>query len=294
MSETLRAALAQMTSTTTHEGNIALMRGFAERAAAEGCALLALPEAAGMMNNDRASMLAQVTEEGDDPFIAACREAAARHGIWIHTGSTPVRAPDGRLWNHASLIDDAGRLRAHYDKIHLFDVFLEGEKPTGESRRYAPGETAVLVDTPWGPWGLSICYDLRFPQLYRAYAKAGATLLFVPSAFTVPTGQAHWEVLLRARAIENGAFVLAPAQVGRHDDGRMTWGHALAVDPWGAVLADLGGEAPGLAVVELDLGRVLAARRQVPSLANERAFTLEHRRAPLELAGQAAYRRGMP
>ncbi len=284
MPQTLTLGLAQTTSTTRHDGNIAAMRDLAARAAAAGCDLLALPEAAGLMCRDRAQMLAQAREADADPFIAACREAASRHRLWLHTGSTPVKAPDGRLWNHATLIDAEGAIRAEYDKIHLFDVFLEGEAPTGESRRYAPGETAVLVDTPWGGWGMSICYDLRFPQLYRAYAQAGAGVMFVPSAFTVPTGRAHWEVLLRARAIETGAFVVAPAQVGRHDDGRETWGHALAVDPWGEVLADLGGGEPGLAVVALDLGRVTAARRQIPSLAHDRPFTLERRHAPLDLA----------
>lgn len=285
MTDSLRVALAQMNSTDTHAGNIAGVERLAAEAAASGAALLALPEAAGMLNNDRAAMAAQVTDAASDPFIAACREAAARHGLWIHTGSTPVRGPDGRLLNHTTLIDARGGIRAEYDKIHLFDVFLDGQMPTGESRRYAPGDTAVLVETPWGRWGLSICYDLRFPQLYRAYAQAGATVLFVPAAFTVPTGRAHWEVLLRARAIENGAFVLAPAQVGHHDDGRETWGHALTVDPWGAVLADLGGAAPGLAIVDLDLAAVETARRQIPSLANERTFTIERRGKPLDLAG---------
>jgi predicted amidohydrolase len=164
------------------------------------------------------------------------------------------------------VIDDTGTIRAEYDKVHLFDVAIDGQPPIGESKRFAAGAEAVMLDTPWGPWGLSICYDLRFPYFYRRYGQEGATVIFIPSAFTVPTGRAHWEVLVRARAIETGAFVLAAAQSGDHADGRETWGHALAVDPWGSILADLGREAPALAVVDLDLAMVGAARRQIPAL----------------------------
>jgi len=216
----------------------------------------------------------------DDPFVAACRDAAARHGLWIHTGSTPVSGPDGpegrRFLNHADLIAPTGEIAASYDKIHLFDIFLDGKPATGESRRYAPGARAVMAETPWGPLGMTICYDLRFPQLFRDYAMAGATMLFVPSAFTVPTGQAHWETLLRARAIENGAFVIAPAQVGLHDDGRATYGHSMIVNPWGSILAELDGETPGLTIISLELGEVTAARRQIPSLRHGRPYTFHH------------------
>ncbi len=271
--DTLRLCVAQMTSTNRHAGNVATLERAAAYAAAAGCALLALPEGAGMLNRDRDDARRQIVDAADDPFIAAARDAARRHGLWIETGSTPVRAPDGRFLNHADLIDAEGRIVASYDKIHLFDVFLDGRPASAESSRYAPGETAVLAATPWGPFGLSVCYDLRFPHLYRDYAKAGAAVLFVPSAFTVPTGEAHWEVLLRARAIETGAFVVAAAQVGQHDDGRTTWGHSLVVDPWGRVILDMGTE-PGHAVVDLDLGLVTAARRQIPSLANERPYRL--------------------
>ena len=176
-----------------------------------------------------------------------------------------MRGPDWRFLNHATLIDATGGIVAEYDKIHLFDVALEGQAPIGESKRFAPGTRATLAQTPWGPFGLSICYDLRFPYLYRAYAQAGAVLMFIPSAFTVPTGQAHWKVLLRARAIETGAFVLAAAQVGHHADGRQTYGHALAVDPWGNVLADLGEAVPMLQLIDLDLSAVARARSQIPS-----------------------------
>ncbi|MDG3040958.1 carbon-nitrogen hydrolase family protein [Roseicyclus marinus] len=261
----LRVALAQMCSSDTHEANIATVSDLAAEAAGEGAEMLALPEVAGLMNRNPETSRRQVVAAGDDPFIAACCEIAPRHGLWIHTGSTPVLGPDGRFLNHSTLIDASGAIVAEYDKIHLFDVALEGQAPIGESKRFAPGAQAVIAQTPWGPMGLSICYDLRFAYLYRAYAQAGAVVMFIPSAFTVPTGRAHWEVLLRARAIETGAFVLAAAQAGHHADGRQTYGHALAVDPWGAVLADLGDAAPALRVVTLDLGAVGRARAQVPA-----------------------------
>lgn len=263
--DSLRVALAQMCSADTHAANIATVAALAAQAVGEGAEMLALPEVAGLMNRNPETSRRQVVAAGDDPFIGACREIAARHGLWIHTGSTPVLGPGGRFLNHSTLIDATGGIVADYDKIHLFDVALEGQAPIGESKRFAPGTRAVVAETPWGPMGLSICYDLRFPYLYRAYAQAGAVVMFIPSAFTVPTGQAHWEVLLRARAIETGAFVLAAAQAGHHADGRQTYGHALAVDPWGAVLADLGEEAPALRVVTLDLGAVARARAQVPA-----------------------------
>jgi len=262
---TLRAALAQMCSADTHAANIATVTRLAEQAAGAGAELLALPEVAGLMNRAADPAKAQVVAADADPFIAACRELAAKHGLWLHTGSTPVLGPDGRYLNHSTLIDDAGGIVAEYDKIHLFDVTLEGQEPIGESKRFAPGMRAVVADTPWGPFGLSICYDLRFAYLYRAYAQAGAVLMFIPAAFTVPTGRAHWEVLLRARAIETGAFVLAAAQGGLHADGRTTYGHALAVGPWGEVMADLGEAAPALRVIDLDLGAVARARAQIPA-----------------------------
>lgn len=280
MKQTLRLCMAQMTSTNRHAGNIAFMENAVRHASAKGCDLLALPEASGLLNKDRDDARSQITEEADDPFIDACKRLAAEHGIWIQTGSTPVASGDGRFLNHANLIDDSGASVAQYDKIHLFDVFLEGRPPTGESNRYAPGAEAVVVDTPWGPWGLTICYDLRFPHIYRDYAKLGTTVMFIPSAFTIPTGDAHWEVLLRARAIENGAFVIAAAQVGNHDDGRKTWGHSLVVDPWGKVIVDMGGSEPGLCIVDLDLDQVRRTRDQIPSLRNERAYTLKHHASP--------------
>ncbi len=275
MAQMLRLAMLQMTSHNSHAVNIETVTEAAAKAAGDGADLLALPEAAGLMDRDKDHARAQITQEADDPFLVACSDLAKRHGLWIQAGSTPVKAPDGRVFNHGTLIDPAGQITERYDKIHLFDVFLEGRPPTGESNRYAPGTEAVVAQTPWGGLGLSICYDLRFPHLYRDYARAGAQVLFVPSAFTVPTGRAHWEVLLRARAIETGAFVVAAAQVGNHADGRVTWGHSLIISPWGDVLADLGGDAPGQVTVDLDLDLVDSARAQIPSLRNERPYTLK-------------------
>ncbi|WP_366658111.1 carbon-nitrogen hydrolase family protein [Fodinicurvata sp. EGI_FJ10296] len=270
--QTLRLAMAQMCSGKSHAPNVAAVTELAGEAAAKGAELLALPEVGGLVNKDHASAREMVTVEEADPYVAACRALAARHGLWINTGSTPVvEGADPRFINRGHLIDPTGAIVARYDKIHLFDVDLPGEKPRRESDRFRAGDEAVMAATPWGAVALSICYDLRFPHLYRAYAKAGASILFIPSAFTVPTGEAHWEPLLRARAIENGCFVVAPAQGGAHDDGRHTWGHSMVVDPWGRVLVDME-TSPGLSVVDLDLSAVAAARRSIPSLVNERPF----------------------
>lgn len=275
MRNSLRITMAQMNSSNGHERNIASLRSLAASCAGAECDLLALPEASGMMNKDKLSALSKTTDEESDPYISACKEAAQFHRIWIHIGSTPVQT-NGKLHNRSLLIDDAGQVRARYDKIHLFDVFLEGKPASLESERYASGDEAVVVDTPWGLWGMTICYDLRFPHLYREYAKLGVTVVFAPSAFTVPTGRAHWETLLRCRAIENGSWLVAAAQVGKHDDGRTTYGHSLIVSPWGEIAVDLGGLATGHASTRLDLGRVQSARSQIPSLANEKPYRIVH------------------
>lgn len=272
MQTTLRLCVAQMTSTNHHAGNIDFLGDAARHAIASGCHCLALPEVAGMMNKDQDDMRQHITDEQSDPYISACKKLASECQLWIQTGSTPISGRDGRFLNHGNLIDDLGIVRARYDKIHLFDACLDGLPAIGESERYESGSQAVAVDTPWGRWGMSICYDLRFPHLYRDYAKAGATILFVPSAFTVSTGEAHWEVLLRARAIETGCFVVAAAQVGKHDDGRNTWGHSMVVDPWGEVLLDMGGTESGFETVDLDMSLVEKARKQIPSLKNERKY----------------------
>ncbi len=234
--------------------------------------MLFTPEMSGLIDRDRARARTSIVRAEDDPVLAAVRSAAAQHGIWVHLGSTPVVAEDGRFANRAFLIDNRGEIRTSYDKLHLFDVDL----PTGESWResaaYAPGRRSVVADTPLGSLGLSICYDLRFPALFQALSSGGATILAVPSAFTVPTGRAHWHTLLTARAIENAAFVIAAAQVGEHQDGRVTYGHSLVIAPWGETLLDMGGEKPGLALVELDQALVTDARSRVPVIAHRRAI----------------------
>lgn len=242
-----------------------------ERAAGEGADMLFTPEMSGMLDRDRARAAGNIVAEADDVALAATREAAAKHALWVHVGSLAVRSSGGRAAyaNRGFVIDDTGGIRARYDKIHLFDVDLPSGGRWRESANYAPGERAIVVETPWGRLGLSVCYDLRFPDLYRALSDAGATMLAIPAAFTVPTGQAHWHVLLRARAIEAAAFVIAAAQCGTHADGRATYGHGLVVDPWGEVLLDMD-EKPGLAIVEIDHARVQAARARIPVIAHRR------------------------
>ena len=273
MHSSLRICLAQMTSTNRHEGNIAFVEHAAAYASHEGADLLVLPEVAGLMNTQVDDVLQRVRNEANDPFIKACKALAATHNIWIHTGSTPLLSDDtDLLLNQSHLVDSNGEICVRYTKIHLFDIFPEDRPAILESERYVAGSDAITVATPWGSWGMSICYDLRFPHLYRDYARAGATVIFVPSAFTRRTGEAHWEVLLRARAIENGCFIVAAAQCGEHDDGRKTWGHSLVVDPWGRVLIDMQGDSAGLQVIDLNLELVARTREQIPSLRNEREY----------------------
>ena len=244
-------------------------------AAAAGVELLFTPEMSGMLDRDRQRMRAAVRSEADDVVLAAVREAAAKHRLWVHLGSLAILAAESADLpvNRGFVIDDTGAIIARYDKIHLFDVDLPSGERIRESSGYAPGGQAVVTSTPWARLGLSVCYDVRFPPLYNALAGAGAELIAVPAAFTRPTGKAHWHILLRARAIETGSFVVAAAQTREHEDGRATYGHSLVVDPWGEVLLDMG-EAPGLAVLDIDLDAVAAARGRIPALANARSFAL--------------------
>ncbi len=242
-----------------------------EAAAAGGAAMLFTPEMSNLIDRDRARAGASIVAEDADPVLAAVRAAAAAHGVWVHLGSLAIRRPDGRFANRAFVIDDTGAIRARYDKLHLFDVDMGGGDRWRESAVYAAGEEAAVVATPAGRLGLSICYDLRFPALYQALSAAGAELLAVPAAFTRPTGAAHWQVLLRARAIENACFVVAAAQTGEHQDGRETYGRSLVVDPWGEVLLDMD-EAPGLGFAEIDRDRLGEARRRVPVLDHRRTI----------------------
>ncbi len=275
MSQKLRLSIAQTTSAKNHATNIENLSRIVREAAEADAEMLALPEVVGLMNKNAEELRKSVTSPDKDPFILACQEQAKIYEIWIQAGSTPVKGPQTKFRNHATLISPSGTVVASYDKVHLFDVFLEGRKPTGETERYSPGDRAVLVETQFGSMGMTICYDLRFPKLYRELAQQGAILTFAPSAFTIPTGKAHWEVLLRARAIENGMWIVAAAQVGRHEDGRETWGHSMIVSPWGEVLADLGGKSPGIMTIDLDLEAPAKARRQIPSLRNERPYVID-------------------
>lgn len=269
----MRVALLQMTAGLDPAANARMITDAVAAARAGGAAMLFTPEMSNLIDRDRARSAPLLAAEADDPTLAAVRDAARAAGIWVHLGSLALAGdgPDARRRNRGFVIDGSGAVAARYDKIHLFDVDLPGGESWRESAVYAPGDRAVAVDAPPGRLGLSICYDLRFPDLYRGLADAGATLLAVPAAFTVPTGRAHWHVMLRARAIEAGAFVIAAAQTGSHADGRETFGHSLVVDPWGEVVLDMG-EAPGLGFAEIDPARLADVRARIPVLAHRRAI----------------------
>lgn len=264
-----KIGVLQMTSGINPAVNAATLVEAIRDAGKAGAAVLFTPEMSGLIDRDRSRGASSIVAEDSDPVLVAVRAAAAEAGIWVHLGSLAVRRPDGKFSNRGFVIDATGAIRARYDKIHLFDVDL----PTGESWResaaYAGGEAAIVIDTPAGRLGPSICYDVRFADLYRALSDAGATILSVPAAFTRPTGAAHWHILLRARAIEAGAYVVAAAQTGIHADGRETYGHSLVVDPWGDVILDMG-EKAGLAFAEIDPIRVEQVRSRIPVIAHRR------------------------
>jgi len=233
--------------------------------------MLFTPEMSNIIDRDRKRAGPRIVAEQDDLSLAAVRDAAAREGIWIALGSLAVAKGDGRLANRAFVIDPAGEIAARYDKLHMFDVDLASGESWRESNAYAPGDAlGIAENTPLGRLGLTICYDIRFPALFEALGRRQCDTIAIPAAFTVPTGRDHWHVLQRARAIEASAFVVSAAQVGRHEDGRETYGHSLVVDPWGAVLLDMGGDEPGLGFADLDLAQVAKVRAQLPSLANRR------------------------
>jgi predicted amidohydrolase len=265
----MRVALLQMTAGIDPAVNARVLVDAVAEARSRDALMLFTPEMSGLIDRDRERAAGSVVEEAQDLVLAAVRQAAATHGMWVHLGSLAVRRRDGRLANRGFVIDGRGNVRARYDKLHLFDVDLPTGERWRESAAYAPGDGAVVADTPAGALGLSICYDLRFPALFQALSGAGATLLAIPSAFTRPTGAAHWHVLMRARAVECAAFVIAAAQTGSHEDGRETYGHSLVVDPWGEVLLDMG-EEPGLAVVDLPAGRITDVRARLPVIAHRR------------------------
>ncbi len=277
MSAAFRLACIQTSSGNDMADNIAAASSLVRAARAAGADLIALPECVAMMEMGRAKIIAKAATVDAHPALAAFRALAAELGVWLLAGSLTVKlgedGEDGedRVANRSFLLDGHGGIVAHYDKIHMFDVDLAGGESYRESTTYRPGGSAVVAETPFGRLGMTVCYDVRFPQLYRALAQAGAELLAVPSAFTRQTGEAHWHVLLRARAIETGAYLFAPAQCGTHPKDRTTYGHSLIVDPWGEVLAD-GGEEPGFVIAEIDPARVAAARRSLPSLSHDRGF----------------------
>ena len=271
----IRAALVQLSSTDDPDANLPETLRLCAEAADGGAGLVLTPEVTNCVSASRARQRAVLRPEAEDPTLAALRACAAERGVWVSIGSLALRGEGERFVNRSFLIGPDGAVAARYDKIHMFDVDLGGGEAYRESDGYAPGDRAVVADGPLR-MGLTICYDLRFPALFRALAQAGAEVLTVPSAFTVPTGRAHWGALLRARAIETGCWVLAAAQCGTHraSEGRerRSWGHSLAVDPSGAVVAD-GGEAPGVTFVDIDPAAVAEARRRIPSLAHDRAWS---------------------
>lgn len=267
-----RVGVLQMTSGIDPAANAATMAEAVARAAQGGAAMVFTPEMSGLLDRKRDRAMAHVVREEDDRVLASVREAAARAGIWVAIGSLAIAREDGRWANRAFVIDATGAIAARYDKIHMFDVDLATGESWRESNAYAAGDAVVTVDCPLGRLGLAICYDIRFPALFEALGRRKCDVIAIPAAFTVPTGQAHWHLLQRARAVEASAYVISAAQCGRHEDGRETYGHSLVVDPWGEVLLDMGEEGAGLSIADLDPARLAEVRGQLPSLANRRAI----------------------
>jgi predicted amidohydrolase len=270
LTEPLTVACVQICADLDLAGNLRRLEAGVAAAVGRGARLVALPEYCALYGAGASGLLVGGEPEAGHEALAALQDVARAQGCWLAIGSLGVRAADGRIWNRSYLVDPTGGIRARYDKIHLFDVDLAGGERYRESATIAPGERAVVAETPFATLGFSICYDLRFPHLYRDLAKAGARILLVPAAFTRTTGRAHWHVLLRARAIETGCFVVAASQCGAAADGSLArYGHSLIVGPWGEVLADAG-EEPGVALATLDLGEVAAARAAIPALQHDR------------------------
>ncbi|WP_395615304.1 carbon-nitrogen hydrolase family protein [Sphingorhabdus sp.] len=266
----MRIALHQMTSSIDPMRNASDMADAIARAAENGSAMYFAPEMSILLDRDRARARQYMADEAHNAALQSLIAAAARHRIWVHIGSMPILDEGAeKLANRSIIISPDGVIAARYDKMHLFDVDLASGETWRESAAYIGGEHPVMVQTPLGLMGLAICYDMRFPDLFSAYAKSGVDILALPSAFTVPTGEAHWHILLRARAIESAAFVIAAAQCGVHEDGRQTYGHSLVIDPWGTILLDMG-SAAGLAWVDLDLDSTMRVRKQIPVRANRR------------------------
>jgi predicted amidohydrolase len=273
-----RIAILQMTTGIDPAANARTIADAVAEAKAGGAAMLFTPEMSGLLDRNRKRAAGHIVAEAQDPVLAAVREAAARAGLWVALGSLAVAGESAdRYANRSFVIDAGGEIVARYDKIHMFDVDLATGESWRESNAYAPGRAVVTVETPVGRLGLAICYDLRFPALFEALGRAACDVIAIPAAFTVPTGQAHWHLLQRARAVEASAYVVAAAQVGAHEDGRETYGHSLVADPWGEMLLDMGGEAAGLGFAEIDPTRIAEVRKQLPSLANRRPIPTSSR-----------------
>lgn len=282
---TFKAAAVQMRSGTSVERNAVDFEKLVREAAARGANYVQSPEVTGAVQRDRETFHANLKPEQSDLIAQTARRLAAELGLYVHVGSTAIARADGKVANRAFLFAPDGELITTYDKIHMFDVDLDNGESWRESAAYEPGREAIVADLPIGRLGLAVCYDLRFPQLFQAEALAGADVLTVPAAFTRQTGEAHWHALLRARAIENGAFVIAAAQGGKHEDGRETYGHSLIVDPWGRILAEVANDDPGVVIAEIDTAQSAAARAKIPNLKNAREFTVR------EVAAEPAVRR---
>jgi predicted amidohydrolase len=266
-----RVGLIQMRSGRTPGANVDAAVKLIGEAKSAGADYVQTPEMTNIMEVKREALFNVLAEEYADASLAAFRDTARKHRLWVHVGSLAIKVSPDKAVNRSFLIDPQGDIAARYDKIHMFDVDLAGGESYRESRSYRPGESAIAADLPWGRLGLTVCYDLRFPALYRALAEAGCSFLAIPSAFTRQTGEAHWHVLMRARAIENTSYVIAAAQGGKHENGRETFGHSLVVDPWGRIVAE-GGTEPGVVMAEIVPAEVAAVRTRIPSLQHGRRF----------------------
>jgi deaminated glutathione amidase len=280
MTNDFRVGLVQMTSGRDVAKNLADASKLVREAARQGAHYVQTPEVTTLIERDDAKLFVETRPEDGNPALAHFRALARELKIWLHIGSMGIAVSPDKIANRSFLINPDGIVAARYDKIHMFDVDLAGGESYRESRNFLAGDKAVVADLPWGPLGLTICYDMRFPVLYRVLAHGGARFIAVPSAFTVPTGKAHWHALLRARAIETQCFVFAAAQAGTHENGRVTYGHSLIISPWGEILAEGDGATPSVITANIDVRAVDDARGKVPSLTHDREFTLVHAAMP--------------